>query len=84
MQTIALRAELKVGDQILSDDLWQNQLVNSWMSIIPIKYEFHTESIGRYYNRYEGSMYMYLVKTLLSLQNMFGEKAYKCLVMWII
>ena len=48
MQTVALRAELQVGDQILSDDLWQNQMVNSWMSIVPIKYVFQTESIGIY------------------------------------
>ena len=46
LQTVALRAELQVGDQILSDDLWQNQMVNSWMSVVPIKYVFQTESIG--------------------------------------
>ena len=48
LQTVALRAELQVGDQILSEDLWQNQMVNSWMSIVPIKYVFETESIGIY------------------------------------
>ena len=46
LQTIALRAELQVGDSVLSDDLWQNQCVNSWMSVVPLKYVFQEESIG--------------------------------------
>ena len=46
MQTVCIRAELQVGDTILTEDLWQNQSVNSWMSVVPIKYSLHKESIG--------------------------------------
>ena len=30
-----------------TDILWENRMVNSWMSVIPMKYEFQDETIGK-------------------------------------
>ena len=46
LQTVGIRAVLQVGDTVLTDDLWQNQMVNSWLSVVPVKYIFQEESIG--------------------------------------
>ena len=48
LQTVSIRAELQVGDTVLMEDLWTNQMVNSWMSVVPISYVFLEESIGKH------------------------------------
>ena len=42
LQTVSIIAE-KDGR---TETLWENRMVNSWMSVVPIKYEMHDESIG--------------------------------------
>ena len=48
-QVVGLRAELfdENGTIIETKDLWLNPLVNSWMSVIPQRYCFESETIGK-------------------------------------
>ena len=48
-QVVGLRAELfdENGTIIQTKDLWINPLVNSWMSVIPQRYCFEPETIGK-------------------------------------
>ena len=50
-QLVGLRAELfdANGDKIDTKDLWLNPMVNSWMSVIPIRYCLEPENIGKYF-----------------------------------
>ena len=43
LQTVCIQSE-SLGS---TDTIWQNQNVNSWMSVIPLKYIFQDETIGK-------------------------------------
>ena len=49
MQIVGFRAELfdENGVKIGEEDLWINPMVNSWMSVIPLRYKFVPETIGK-------------------------------------
>ena len=49
LQFVRLRAELfdENGVRIEYKDLWINPLLNSWMSVIPIRYSMEPENIGK-------------------------------------
>ena len=49
-QFVGLRAELfdESGDKIGTIDIWINPMVNSWMSVIPIRYCLEPETIGKF------------------------------------
>ena len=49
LQFVGLRAELfdENGIRIEYKDLWINPLLNSWMSVIPIRYSMEPENIGK-------------------------------------
>ena len=54
MQVVGLRAELfdENGIKIGTIDLWINPLVNSWLSVIPIRYCLEPENIGKIFLSY--------------------------------